>query len=117
MSSLSIENVLQKVEKILGSMIIFIATVLVYLCTKKCESDLPLYKRLKERVPRIFFKLNLPPILLTLRFEVMVYKFGPTLYKKDLDDLSNICLRMISLWPTTWRSYSFCILIETPSHS
>ena len=98
MSSLSIEHFPQKVEKILGSMIIFIATVLVYLCTKKCESDLPLHKRLEERVPRNFFKLDLPPILLTLRFEVMVYKFGPTLYKKDLDDLSNICLRMISLW-------------------
>ena len=97
MSSLSIEHFPQKVEKILRSMIMFIATVLVYLCTKKCESHLPLHKRLEERVPRNFFKLDLPPILLILRFEVMVYKFGPTVYKKDLDDLSNICLRMISL--------------------
>ena len=71
-------------------MIISIATVLVYLCTKKCESDLPLHERLEERVPRNFFKSDLPPILLTLRFEVMVYKFGPTLYKKDLDEVVNL---------------------------
>ena len=87
MSSLSIKHFPQKVEKNIRKHDYFYCNDISLALHKKCESDLPLHKRLEERVPRNFLKLDLPPILLTLRFEVMVYKFGPTRYKKDLDDL------------------------------